>query len=114
MQVSASFYDEDGAFLGTASGITQPSSIPPGGRAGFEILITSDTIEDDTERYEFSIQWNDDDFDQHTIRITGEQSDSNESGSDNNNDNNNDNSFDEFMEETENNIRDAKEDIDNR
>lgn len=65
-------------FLGSASGVPQPSSIPSGGRAGFDILITSDTIEDDTERYEFSIQWNDDDFDQHTIWITGEQAGAND------------------------------------
>ena len=65
-------------FLGSASGVTQHPSIPSGGRAGFDILITSDTIEDDTERYEFSIQWNDDDFDQHAIRITGEQAGAND------------------------------------
>ena len=50
----------------------------------FDILITSDTIEDDTERYEFSIQWNDDDFDQHTIWITGEQAGANDNDNDNN------------------------------
>ena len=90
VQVAASFYDEDGAFLGTASGFTEPSSIPPGGRAGFDILITSDTVQDDTETYEFSIQWRDDDFDQHTIRITGEQAEATDDNNDNDN-NNNDN-----------------------
>ena len=83
VQVAASFYDEDGVFLGTASGFTEPSSIPPGGRAGFDILITSDTVQDDTETYEFSIQWRDDDFDQHTIRITGEQAEANENNNGN-------------------------------
>jgi hypothetical protein len=89
VQVSASFYDEEGAFLGTSSGVTQPSSIPPGARAGFEILITSDTIEDDTERYEFSIQWTDEDFDQHTIRLTGVQGQSSDNDNDNNDNNGN-------------------------
>lgn len=92
VQVAASFYDEDGAFLGTASGFTEPSSIPSGGRAGFDIMITSDTVQDDTETYEFSIQWRDDDFDQHTIRITGaqgESSDDDDNDSDNGNDNDN-------------------------
>ena len=75
-------------FLGSASGVTQPSSIPSWGKAGFDILITNDTIENDTERYEFSIQWNDDDFDQHTIRITGEQAGANDNDDDNDNNGN--------------------------
>ncbi len=65
-------------FLGSASGVTQPSSIPSWGKAGFDILITSDTPEDETERYYFSIWWNDNDFDQHTIQITGEQAGAND------------------------------------
>ncbi len=87
VQVAASFYDKDGTFLGTASGFTEPSSIPSGGRAGFDILITSDTVQDDTETYEFSIQWSDDDFNQHTIRITGAQAEGNDDDNNDNNDN---------------------------
>lgn len=94
VQVSASFYEEDGAFIGTASGFTEPSSIPPGGKAGFEFLITSDTVQDDTERYEFSIQWRDDDFDEHTIRITGEQGEE-----DNNDDDDSPPSVNEYIDE---------------
>ena len=70
VMVSVSFYDEDGIILGSVSGITEPSSIPPGGKAAFDILITSRSIDHDSERYEFSVQWSDDDFNQHTVRIT--------------------------------------------
>ncbi len=70
VSVSVSFYDEDDIILGSVSGITEPSSIPPGGKAAFDILITSKSIDHDAERYEFSVQWSDDDFKQHTIRIT--------------------------------------------
>jgi hypothetical protein len=70
VMVSVSFYDEDGIILGSVSGVTEPSSIPPGGKAAFDIIITSRTIDHDSEKYEFSIQWSGEDFNQHTVRIT--------------------------------------------
>ena len=78
VMVYVSFYDEDGIILGSVSGMTEPSSIPPGGKAAFDILITSKTIDHDSERYEYSLQWSDDDFNQHTIRITNPPSTDND------------------------------------
>jgi len=82
VDVAVSFYDEDGIILGSVSGITEPSSIPPGGKAAFDILITSKSIDHDAERYEFSVQWSDDDFNQHTVRITDLPSTNNDNDDD--------------------------------
>ena len=82
VSVSVSFYDEDGVILGSVSGITEPSSIPPGGKTAFDILITSKSIDHDAERYEFSFQWSDDDFNQHTVRITDLSSTDNDNDDD--------------------------------
>jgi hypothetical protein len=91
-KVSVSFYDENGAILGSQYTYTDPSTIDPGQKAAFNIFITSDTIEDDTETYEFTLQWQDNDFNDFSKRITGEQVQAidNNDNDDNNNDNDND------------------------
>jgi hypothetical protein len=84
-KVSVSFYDANGAILGSEFTYADPSTLAPGQRAAFTIFITSDTIADDTETYEFTLQWQDNDFNEFSKRITGEQAQTND------NDNNNDN-----------------------
>ncbi len=84
-KVSVSFYDANGAILGSEFTYADPSTLVPGQRAAFTIFITSDTIEDDTETYEFTLQWQDNDFNEFSKRITGQQVQTND------NDNNNDN-----------------------
>jgi len=48
-----------------------PSTLASGQKAAFTIFISSDTLEDDTETYEFTLQWQDDDFNDFSKRITG-------------------------------------------
>jgi len=84
-KVSVSFYDANGAILGSEFTYADPSTLAPGQRAAFTIFITSDTIEDDTKTYEFTLQWRDNDLNEFSKRITGEQAQPND------NDNNNDN-----------------------
>jgi hypothetical protein len=88
-KVSVSFYDENGAILGSEFTYADPSTISPGQRAAFTIFITSDTIEDDTETYEFTLQWQDSDSNDFSKRITGEPAQTTDNDdSSNTNDNN--------------------------
>jgi hypothetical protein len=88
-KVTVSFYDENSAILGSESTYADPSTISPGQRAAFTIFITSDAIEDDTETYEFTLQWQDSDSNDYSKRITGEptQTNDNDDGSNTNDDN---------------------------
>jgi len=75
VKVSASFYNQNGSIIGSASSPTDPSTIEPGNKAAFNIPISSDTIESDTENYELILQWKDT---QHTVRVIGEQAEGGE------------------------------------
>lgn len=87
-KVSVSFYDENGAILGSEFTYADPSTLSPGQRAAFTIFITSDTIEDDAETYEFTLQWQDSDSNDFSKRITGEQAQTTDNDGSNTNDNN--------------------------
>jgi hypothetical protein len=87
-KVSVSFYDENGAILGSQFTYTDPSTLAPGQKAAFTIFISSDTIEDDTETYEFTLQWQDNDFNDFSKRITGEQVQAIDNDNDDNGSNN--------------------------
>ncbi|HET6589500.1 MAG TPA: FxLYD domain-containing protein [Candidatus Nitrosocosmicus sp.] len=94
-KVSVSFYDENGAILGSDFTYTDPSTIAPDQKTAFNIFITSDTIEDDTETYEFTLQWQNNDFNDFSKRITGEQVQAIDNDDNDNDDDNNDNDNDD-------------------
>jgi len=71
VQVSVSFYDSNGQIVGREFTYTDPSTVEPGMRSPFEVLITSETIQDETERYEFTLQWNNPDGSQDSKRVAG-------------------------------------------
>jgi hypothetical protein len=77
VQINASFYDGNGIFLGSVMNYTDPSTIEPGNRAPFTAFITSDTIEDNTETYEFTIQWRDINGNDKSVKVTGDLAQSN-------------------------------------
>jgi len=111
VKVSASFYDQNGAIIGSEFTYAEPSTIRPGDRAAFTMYISSETIEDDTERYEFTIQWNDEDFNEFSNRVTGTQGDS--SSNDNNDNDNNDNDNNDNDNNDNDNNDNALEHLDN-
>jgi hypothetical protein len=113
-KVSVSFYDENGAILGSQYTYTDPSTIAPGQKAAFNIFITSDTIEDDTETYEFTLQWQDNDFNDFSKRITGEQVQAiDDNDNDNDNDDNNDNNDNDDNNDNNDNDNDDNNDDNN-
>ena len=90
VQITVSFYDSNGIFLDSVMTYTDPSTIAPGNRAPFTAYITSDTIKENSETYEFTLQWRDINGNDHSVRITGVQAIGNDLGNvDSNNNNNN-------------------------
>ncbi len=88
VKVSVSFYNQNGSIVGSASSPTDPTTIEPGNKAAFNVPISSDTIESDTENYELILQWKDT---QHAVRVIGEQAeggDDTDSGGGDDTDNN--------------------------
>lgn len=49
-----------------------PSTVEPGMRSPFEVFITSETIQDETDRYEFTLQRTNPDGSDDSKRILGE------------------------------------------
>ena len=105
VKVSASFYDQSGGIIGSEFTYAEPSTIRPGDRAAFTMYISSEAIEDNTERYEFTIQWNDEDFNEFSNRITGTQAVSIE----NDNNDSGDNDIDDIRNNFDN-LRDNNDD----
>jgi hypothetical protein len=71
VQITASFYDLNGQIVGSEFTYADPSSIEPGSRSPFEIFITSEAIQDETERYEFTLQWTNPDGSEDSKRVLG-------------------------------------------
>jgi hypothetical protein len=110
VKVSASFYDQSGAIIGSEFTYAEPSTIRPGDRAAFTMYISSEAIEDDTERYEFTIQWNDEDFNEFSNRITGTQVGSNNNNDNDNNDNDNNDNDNNDNDNNDNDVEDTLRD----
>lgn len=90
VELTASFYDQNGALVGIESTYADPSTIEPGNKSPFEIFISSDAIENEAENYDFIIQWRDINGNDQSVRVLGDISqiesaeDDNDSDSDNN------------------------------
>jgi hypothetical protein len=94
VQITASFYNVNGQIVGTEFTYADPSSIEPGSRSPFEIFITSEAIQDETERYEFTLQWTNPDGSEDSKRVLGETEGGQPSNEDNDNEENQDNGDD--------------------
>ena len=57
VQITVSFYDGNEIFLDSEFTYADPSIIEPGNRAPFNVIITNETIKDNSEKYEFTLQW---------------------------------------------------------
>ena len=92
VKITASFYDANGLLVGTEMTYADPSTIEPGSKSPFEIYVSSDSIKEDGENYEFTLQWRDIDGNDKSARVLAETSTTGSSGNNDNNDNNNSNS----------------------
>lgn len=72
VQVSVSFYDSNGQIVGREFTYADPSTVEPGMRSPFEVFITSEAIQDETERYEFTPQWSSPDGSEDSKRVLGQ------------------------------------------
>ena len=70
-----------------------PYTIEPGSKSPFEIIVSSDAIKEDSEKYEFTLQWRDIDGNDKSARVLEDTSGS--SASNNNDNNENDDSSSE-------------------
>ncbi|HZD35624.1 MAG TPA: FxLYD domain-containing protein [Nitrososphaeraceae archaeon] len=93
VQVTVSFYDSNGQIVGREFTYADPSTVEPGMRSPFEVFITSDTIQDETETYEFTLQWTNPDGSKDSTRVMGETAES-QDGDNDDNDSDNDNNSD--------------------
>jgi hypothetical protein len=80
VQITVSFYDSNGTFLDSEFTYTNPTTIEPGNRAPFNVFITSETNKENSEKYEFTLQWRDINGNGKSVRVTGEIAPSNELG----------------------------------
>jgi hypothetical protein len=94
VKVTASFYDGDGAILGSEMTYAYPSTINPGDKSPFNVFITNDAVKNATETYGFTLQWRGINGTDQSVQITGYQSQDSESSSDNDNIGNNDSIMD--------------------
>jgi hypothetical protein len=97
VKVTASFYDDGGAILGSEVTYAYPSTINPGDKSPFNIFITNNAVKDDTETYEFTLQWRDINGTDQSALIKGYQAQDGESSSDNDNIGNNDRIMEELI-----------------
>jgi len=65
---------------------SDPSTVEPGMRSPFEVFVMSETIQDETERYEFTLQWTNPDGSEDSKRISGQTEGGQPSDEDNGND----------------------------
>ncbi len=85
VKVTTSFYDGDGATLGSEMTYAYPSTINPGDKSPFNVFITNDAVKDATETYEFTLQWKGTNGTDQSVQITGYPAQDSESSSDNDN-----------------------------
>ena len=95
VEITVSFYDSNGLLVGTESSYADPSTIEPNSKSPFQIFISSDSIKNDAENYEFTIQWRDIDGNDKSVRVLGDTSATGTSDSNDNNDNDDSNSGNE-------------------
>ena len=73
VEATVSFYEGSGQIVGTKSGYADPHTIQPGGKAPFTVLITSDTIENQAQIYDMTLQWRDSDFNEFSESVLSGQ-----------------------------------------
>lgn len=73
VEATVSFYDGSGQIVGTESGYADPTTLQPGSRAPFTVLITSDAIENQAQTYDITLQWRDSDFNEFSERVLSGQ-----------------------------------------
>jgi hypothetical protein len=95
VKITASFYDTNGLLVGTEMSYADPYTIEPGSKSPFEIIVSSDSIKEDGENYEFTLQWRDIDGNDKSSRVLAETSAIGSSGNNNNSDNDDSNSGNE-------------------
>jgi hypothetical protein len=64
VEVLATFRDASGAVIDTATGYADPHLVTAGDSAPFNILLTSDIIEDKATSYDLTLKWRDLDFEE--------------------------------------------------
>ena len=58
VQIVASFYNENGQFVGTSFTYTTPNTVSPGTKAPFDIqLLTDDKIAKESKSYQLTLSW---------------------------------------------------------
>jgi hypothetical protein len=58
VQIVASFYNENGQFVGTSFTYTTPNTVSPGTKAPFDIqLLTDDKIAKESKEYQLTLSW---------------------------------------------------------
>ena len=57
VRVAVTFYYDNGNIVGTENTYADPSDLAPGMKSPFKILISSDSVIEVIETYEFSIPW---------------------------------------------------------
>jgi hypothetical protein len=71
-EITVSFYDANGQIVGTEFTYADPSTIAPGEKSSFTVLISGDTIPNQAQTYDITLQWNDQDFNEFSERGTGQ------------------------------------------
>jgi hypothetical protein len=64
VEMLATFRDASGAVIDTATGYADPHLVTAGDSASFNILLTSDIIEDKATSYDLTLKWRDLDFEE--------------------------------------------------
>jgi hypothetical protein len=58
-EATASFYDANGQIVGTEYGFADPSTVQPGMKSPFSIIVTGETISNEAASYSITLQWQD-------------------------------------------------------
>lgn len=90
VKVTTLFYDGDGAILGSEMTYAYPSTINPGDKSPFNVLITNDAVKNATDTYEFTLQWRGINGTDQSVQIAGNPTQDGEPSSDSGNNGNND------------------------
>ena len=97
VEVLATFRDASGAVIDTATGYADPHLVTAGDSAPFNILLTSEIIEDKATSYDLTLKWRDLDFEEFSKdvlrgqplngEVSNEEDDNGSDGNDDNDDN---------------------------